>query len=77
MHIGVGAGVDERNVKDHFLAARHECHDVSAFSDAGAEGTGAPRGGAASSSLRRRSDRGSICLGRVRRWVVRKGGGRC
>ena len=62
MHIGVEARVDERNVKDHFLAARHEGQDVAAFGHACVTGTGAPRWGAAS-TLRAWGDRAVIGLG--------------
>ena len=29
IHIGVGAGVDERDLKDHLLVAWHEGHDMT------------------------------------------------
>ena len=68
MHIGVSTGVNKRNVKDTFLASRHERHDVSVFGDAGATRTVAP-------TLHCWSAGGTISLELMRRRVVRRRGG--
>ena len=70
MHIGVSTGVNKRNVKDTFLASRHERHDVSVFGDAGATRTVAP-------TLHCWSAGGTISLELMRRRVVRRRRGRC
>ena len=63
IHIRVGAGVNERDVKGHLLDVRHEGRDVSVFGDAGVVEFSAQRGKAAACTLCRFSNGGATSQG--------------